>query len=157
MEYSNYIETRDAAVLDGTELLAGSKSGSAKRWTTQQIADLASGSGGVDDATVDTSGASITFNFQGVVHRIFIGNSSFASGKLIAYSENTNALKYEFLYEITNVAATLTFPSNSLVYTLTGSYDAPSKTWTPNDVGKYQLDASFDGTNWWIKIFGYYS
>lgn len=156
MEYSNYIETRDAAILDGSELVAGSQSGSAKRWTTQQIADLATGVA-VDRATVSTSASPITLNFQGEVYRIFVGSASFAAPRTIAYSENTNALKYEVLFEITDVAAVLTFPSNSIVWSIAGVYENVGKTWTANDIGKFKIEASYDGTNWWIKIFGYFS
>lgn len=62
-EYSDYIEARTAAgSLDGTEIMAGSKSGNSRRWTTQQVADLANAmaqasfidretpSGAIDDA-----------------------------------------------------------------------------------------------------------
>lgn len=46
-EFSDYVESRILApTLDGNELMAGSKSGLARKWTTQQIANLvAPGSG----------------------------------------------------------------------------------------------------------------
>lgn len=41
-EYSDYVESRIAApTIDGTELMAGSKDGQSRQWTTQQVADLA--------------------------------------------------------------------------------------------------------------------
>lgn len=158
MEYSDYIESRTAAsALTGAEMVGISQGGVARRTTAQDIADLATGSGGgVDDATIDTSGGTITFNFQEVVSRIFIGNASFATPKTIAYSEATNALKFEFLFQVTNVAAVLTLQSNSLVNAIAGIWDSTGKTWTPNDIGRYVLEGTYDGTNWWIKIRGFY-
>lgn len=158
MEFSDYAESRTAAsTLTGTEIIPLSQGGSARRTTTQDIADLASISGGsVDSATIDTSGGTITLNFQSVVSRIFIGSASFATFKTINYSENTNALKFEFLFQITDLAAVLTLPSNSLVNTTAGVWDSSGKTWTPNDIGRFTLTGTYDGTNWWIKIRGFY-
>ena len=47
-EYSDYVEQagrRYVGALSGEELMAGSRGGVSKSWTTQQIADLAAGSG----------------------------------------------------------------------------------------------------------------
>lgn len=104
---------------------------------------------------VDTSGATLTLDFNGSKHRLFVGSASFATSKTIALSNSTNALIFTFSFEISNVAATLIFPS---------TFTMSDPRWTDSthtlnlnpDTGKFKLKAEYNGTDWYMELFGPY-
>lgn len=104
----------------------------------------------IDSATPSTAGSTITLDMNNQIQRLFVGSASFATPKTLAISNTTNALVFNFHFQITNIAATLTLPSGWLMS------DAlfASNVWTPVTTGLYELGGSFDGTNWKIKIMG---
>lgn len=109
----------------------------------------------VQTAQADTSGATITLDFDSGSDYVFVGSASFATAKTIALDNDTNALRLVFLFQITNVAATLTFPSS---FTMSDAlWNSSSQVWTALDTGKFKARAEFDGTNWHMEITGPYS
>lgn len=106
----------------------------------------------LDQASADTSGATITLNMNSQVQRSFVGSASFSAAKAIALSNTTNSLCFNFVYTITNVTAVLTFPTE--FQSKDPNWDSGANTWTPAEAGKYELGASYDGTNWIVKFFG---
>lgn len=104
----------------------------------------------IDSATPSTAGSTITLDMNNQIQRLFVGSASFSTPKTLAISNATNALVFNFHFQITNIAATLTLPSGWLMS------DAlfASNVWTPVTTGLYELGGSFDGTNWKIKIMG---
>lgn len=105
----------------------------------------------MDIVSVSTASGTITLTFgDGILaySRRFYGSASFATPKTIALAFNTNANHFTFLFTITDVAATLTFPSGfkssdtrflSLVFTST-------------ETGTFKATADYDGTNWFIDF-----
>jgi hypothetical protein len=57
---------------------------------------------------------------------------------------------FNFHFEVTSVAAALTFPSGWLM----SDVNFTTLVWTPPSTGKYEMGGSYDGTNWKIKIVG---
>lgn len=106
----------------------------------------------LDQVSADTTGATITLNMNSQVQRSFVGSASFSAAKAIALSNTTNSLVFNFTYTVTNVTAVLTFPSE--FQSKDPNWDSGANTWTPAEAGKYELGASFDGTNWIVKFFG---
>lgn len=106
----------------------------------------------LDQASADTSGATITLDMNSQVQRSFVGSASFSAAKAIALSNTTNSLCFNFVYTITNVTAVLTFPTE--FQSKDPNWDSGANTWTPAEAGKYELGASYDGTNWIVKFFG---
>lgn len=107
----------------------------------------------LETLSINTTNPTITLFFQDCRDRIFFGASSFATAKTIDFDSATNALRFSFIFEITNVAAVLTFPSS--VVMSDARWDNTAKAWTSVDIGKFKADAVFDGTNWYIEISKY--
>lgn len=110
----------------------------------------ASGKYVFDQVTATTTGGTITLDMNSQIQRMFLGSASFATSKIIAFSNTTNSLVFNFQFEITNIAGTLTFPSGT---TMADSHYA-SLVWTATTIGKYEMGGSFDGANWKVKIVG---
>lgn len=105
--------------------------------------------------SVATTSGTITFDFGNQVNRKFVGATSFATPKTIAYSNSGFANEYRAMFDITNVAAVLTFPGSTICNA--AGWDSTGKTWTPTYEGKYKFKADFDGTNWWLEVNEAYS
>jgi hypothetical protein len=101
--------------------------------------------------SVSTSTGTITLNFDSTVERVFVGNATFATAKDIALINDTYASIFEFVFEITNVAAELEFPTEFVMNDVRWEVSV-AKTWTPDAVGKYKAKAVWDGTDWLLDI-----
>lgn len=135
--------------LTGAELFEVLQTAANKKATTNQVAAAL-----LSRLQVDTSGATITLNFNSFANRKFYGSASFAAAKTIALSNSTNAVELTFFFTITNVAAALTFPSS---FTMSDPrWNDSSHVWTSIDTGKFKAKAEFDGTDWHMEIFGPY-
>jgi hypothetical protein len=106
----------------------------------------------LDQTTSSTASGTITLDLNNQIQRIFVGSATFATSKTMALSNSTNALVFNFHFEVTNVAATLVFPSTWLMSDT--NFNTGSDTWTPPSTGKYEMGGTYDGTNWKIKISG---
>lgn len=105
----------------------------------------------MDIVSSDTTGATITLDFGTTVlaySRRFFGSASFATPKTIALASNTNANHFTFIFTITDVAATLTFPASFK------SSDTRflSLVFTSSETGTFKATADFDGTSWYIDF-----
>jgi hypothetical protein len=110
----------------------------------------AASGGGVTSSTVSTAGGTITFDFLGSTDKIFVGSASFSTPKTIALSNDTSAVRMDFVLEITDVLAVLEFPSS---FTMNdGRWDTITKKWTALNTGVYTGYAIFDGTDWRLSI-----
>lgn len=110
---------------------------------------LGEGRSGV--SSVSTAGGTITLDFLSAYKMSFIGSASFSTPKTIAHSNAGNAAEYDFMFEITNVAAKLTFPAAYIMSDARWEGSNPQE-WEPTEVGKYKATATYDGINWWLEI-----
>lgn len=109
----------------------------------------------LDRASSSTSGSTITLDLNSQKERIFVGSASFSSAKTLALSNTTNALVFNFHFEVTNTAAVLTCPNTFLM--VDENWNGTSDQWTPPATGKYEMGGVYDGTNWKVKVVGPYN
>jgi hypothetical protein len=101
--------------------------------------------------TVATGGGTLTFDCSGANWAILALPTSFATPKTVALSNDTRARKIDFSFQITNVAAIITFPASFIMSDVRWEEDNPQE-WKPVEVGKYTGTALYDGTNWFLTI-----
>jgi len=105
----------------------------------------------LDIVTPSTASGTITFDFELKQKRTFWGSASFSTPKTIAFDNDSEAQEFDFVLNITNVAAILTFPAtvtmDDVRWEATGA-----KEWEPSGTGSFKGHAVFDGTNWKIDI-----
>ena len=106
----------------------------------------------IDQASVSTASSPITLNMNSQVQRSFVGSATFATPRTMALSNTTNSMFFNFFFQITNLAAVLTFPSDWI--SADDSFDGTD--WTPPLTGKYTMHGEFDDTNneWSVSIYG---
>jgi hypothetical protein len=106
----------------------------------------------LESASADTSGATITLDMTDLKQRMFVGSASFATAKAMALSNNSNALVFQFAFQISNVAATLTWPAGFTMQSDDTRWNSGTRVWTAAAIGKYEASATYDGTEWKLKI-----
>jgi|SRR5688572_961578 len=108
----------------------------------------------LDLVTCDVSGSTITLDFENRYQRMFVGSASFATPKTVAIeaTTDTNALVFDVKFNLSNVAAVLTFPSNFVMVVPDTRWDNTAKTFTAAATGKHEFSATFDGTDWDLKV-----
>jgi hypothetical protein len=106
----------------------------------------------IDQATSSTAGGTITLDCNSQIQRSFVGSASFATSKALALTNTTNAMFFNLFVNVTNVAATLTPPTDWYF----SSPDFNGTLWTPPATGRYEFGGSFDDVNdeWHIKVSG---
>lgn len=111
---------------------------------------------GLDSATVSTAGGTITLDMNSQAERMFKGSASIGAPKTWALSNTAEAI---FIPSAKFVMTTLdlqTFPASFKMSTFDANWNPSTNVWTPPDVGTYDMSATFDGTNWLMKIQGPY-
>lgn len=105
-----------------------------------------------DQTSASTASSPITLDMNSQLWRSFVGSATFATPKTMALSNTTNSLEFRFFFEITNVAAVLTFPSDWI--SADDSFDGTD--WTPPLTGKYYMAGDFNDTSneWTVSIYG---
>lgn len=101
--------------------------------------------------TVDTTGSSILLTFgNGVLayQRRFVGSTSFATPKTVDLAYNTNANHYTFIFEITDVAATLTFDATCK----SGDSRFSGLVFTSDEIGIFKVTADKYASSWILEF-----
>lgn len=107
--------------------------------------------------TVDVSGGTITLDLNSIDQMMYVGSASFGTPKTIALSNATNGLVIDFKFNLSNVAAVLTFPTSFTMQTTDLRWNDGAHTFTPSATGKHEFSATFDGTDWDLKITNPYA
>lgn len=105
----------------------------------------------MDIVSSDTTGATITLDFGSTVlaySRRFYGSASFATPKTIALGNSTNANHFTFIFTITDVAATLTFPA----VCISGDSRFSSLVFTSLETGTFKVTGDYNGTNFLLDF-----
>lgn len=105
-------------------------------------------------ASVDTTGGTITLDFNTGTFKNFYGSGNVGSGKIIAVSNITKASKGMLFLNLTSAIA-LTFPANYKHQSFASGWAA--NVWTAPAAGYYRIEMSYDGTDWLIDIYGDYT
>lgn len=174
IEYSNYVETRPPADADGSELMAVSKNGEAVQLTSLQVALLSPGVSDGDkgdvivtdggtvwetknfvQAVVDSTGDTITLDFQSKISGNFSASASFSAPREVILANTDRAWKYEFNFEVTDVDIPIDFGPNSR----STHANFLNGVMSPADVGLWKVTGTRRyGTDIWMLDFnGVYS
>lgn len=104
--------------------------------------------------TVSTAGATITLPHNSKYETFFTGLTSFATHKTVVRTGESRTMRWTFMWEITNLAATLNFGSD----TRSWSNQFVGGVFTPLDTGAYKVVATrrYDDI-WWLDFKGVYS
>ena len=111
---------------------------------------------GLDSAVVSTAGGTITLDMNAQAERMFRGSASIGAVKTWALSNDTNAIFIPSVKFVMTTTDDQTFPAAFKMSTFDANWNDGTKKWTPPDVGTYEISATFDGTNWLMKIQGPY-
>jgi len=101
---------------------------------------------------VVTSGGTITCDCGEARIAMFFGGSSFATAKILSFINSTENYKRYFSFEITDPAATLEIPD-----ALMSDPRWDGTLWTPDGIGKFELEMNYNGSEYNAKITGPYA
>lgn len=113
-------------------------------------------SGLVTQSSASTSGGTITLDLNSKINSSFVGSATFATPKTMAFSNvlsgSSDPVYFNFFFEVTNIAAVLTMPSDVVMSDI--NWDGTD--WVPPTTGKCEMVGSYDNTNnlWYVKIQG---
>lgn len=110
-----------------------------------------------DIIVVDTSGATITLDFAFKAQRVFVGNAAFATPKTIALANADNAVSFQFIPNMSNVAAVLTFPTEFTMQNSDDRWVDASHQFTAEVTGKHKFVSTYDGTDYTMEASNPYS
>ena len=110
----------------------------------------------VDVSEVDTTGATITLDMDTRRMRSFYGSDVVDGNRTISFDNAGVALVVpSFRFEVDDLHV-FTFPGNTKMSD--ALWDSSAKTWTPMDIGEYEMQATYDALSptgtWFVKIFG---
>jgi hypothetical protein len=104
---------------------------------------------------VDTTGDTITLDFESKIYGNFSGSATFAAPREVVRTNQTNALKFDFMFEVTDVDVPIDFGAD----TRSTSALFVDGVFTPQDVGLYKVTGTRygPGGNWILDFRGVYS
>jgi hypothetical protein len=130
---------------------ADSGAGTYAVWSVNLVGIPSSAVSLIGSSIPSTAGGTVTLDFNGKIIVIFTGSAVFGGAKIIAYSNDSLALKFDFMFQIGNVSHALTFPSNTRMNDI--RFNSITKIWASiAEIGFFKAHGTFDGTNWWIDI-----
>lgn len=103
----------------------------------------------IDLLKVSSVSATITLDVAQKKARVFSVDPAIAAPKTWALANDFVALSIKFIFSVSGAYAQ-TFPANFKMNDV--RWDKIAKTWTPEDFGTYQGEATFDGANWELVI-----
>jgi hypothetical protein len=139
--------------LSGSEELEINDGGTTRKVTSQSIADLASAGAGITRNDVDTAPGFLTLDWLNQADLIFVGNSSFSTSRTVLMTNAAFGKRFTFIFVISDVAATITFPGNFKMKSSLVTWDSGTQTWESDfSTGEFKAYAIFDGTSWIMDI-----
>lgn len=160
IEFSDYVESRTPVdAPDGTELIPVSKDGSSARMTSAQIASLVVVPPSEDDfiqSVVDTTGDTITLDFEDKVFGNFAGGATFLAPRTVVRANEDRAIVFDFMFEVTEENVPIDFGED----TRSTSAMFADGVFTPQDVGLYKVHGTRYGPGgviWILDFRGVYS
>jgi len=141
-----------ADALTGEEIIALVQGGASKQTTVQEVVNLAVGINEVGFTDLGTGSGTLDLNFGDAYIGFFRGQTSFATAKNVTTSVDSNAFQFHFSFQISNVAATLTFPSGYTGDSSDPRWDSTNRRWTADSIGKYKVVGTFDGAEWKVEF-----
>lgn len=108
----------------------------------------------VGSGSVFTSGSTISLDFGDAYISFFSGQSSISSANTVTLSGDVVASMFVFFIQISNVAGTLTFPSNFTALSSETRWNNTTKRFTASATGKYKITGTYDvsGAQWRLEF-----
>lgn len=103
--------------------------------------------------TVSTSGGTISFDLLSLREALFTGSAAIGAIKTWAFVNDLNARRMFFRFNINGIYSQ-TLPANVKMQSFVGEWDDSAKTWTPAVTGDYEAELSYNGTTWYMKMYG---
>lgn len=138
--------------VSGTTVTLGFAPATGQRVGIYYITDLVMGTDYLAQAEVDTSGSPIVLDMLDKVQRMFKQSADIGGNKTIELSNDGNALVFQFSFAITGALYTLTWPAEFLMQSTDLRWNDGTKIWAPTEIGTYEASATWNGTNWLLKI-----
>lgn len=110
----------------------------------------------LDSVIVSTAGSAITLDMNNQAQRMFKGSASIGAIKTWILANETAAIFIPSVKFTMTTTDDQTFPSTFKMVTFDPNWNDSTKKWTPPSTGTYEMSATFDGTNWLMKIQGPY-
>lgn len=108
--------------------------------------------GGVDIASINIAAAPVICDFKGLSERIFKGSANISSNKTLQFDNAGEATRVFIRINTTVAGIVLNLPNNvKMAYV---DWDASAKQLTLSDAGEYELEGTYDGVYWTMKIHG---
>jgi hypothetical protein len=103
--------------------------------------------------TVSTSGGTISFDLLSLREALFTGSAAIGAIKTWAFVNDLNSRRMFFRFNINGIYSQ-TMPANVKMQSFVGEWDDSAKTWTPAVTGDYEAEMSYNGTTWYMKMYG---
>lgn len=107
----------------------------------------------IENFTVVTTGGTITLDFQLFREALFTGSAAIGADKTWVFANQLNARRLFFRFNLSGLHVQ-TLPATVKMPDWTGGWDDTAKTWTPSQIGDYEAEATYNGTQWNMKING---
>lgn len=105
----------------------------------------------VKDATV--AAGTVELDVNNLKKRTFKFADVIGEAKTWSILKGSNAIKLNVTFELSTLDLQ-TFPATFNVWTLAGFWDGATNIWTPTDLGKYEMEITYNGVYHSVKIFG---
>lgn len=107
----------------------------------------------VDSDVTVSGGGFITLDLKNAQDIRLRCTSSIVNSKTVSLSNAAAAKRFVLFFEITTIAATLTFQSNFKMSSDDPRWDSSTQTWASDYVtGKFKANVWFDGNDWYMDI-----
>lgn len=106
-------------------------------------------------SVVDTSGTTVVMDFEDTLKGSFTGSVTFNAPRTITRANETRAIEFDFMFEVTDVDIPIDFGSD----TRSPDIRFVSGVFTPQDVGLYKVEGTRYGPGglWLLDFNGVYS
>jgi hypothetical protein len=152
-ENKKITELATASTPTGAELFELVQGGVNKKATLNDVIALTAPD--FVQSVVDTSGTTVVLDFEDTLKGSFTGSVTFAAPRTITRANESRAIEYDFMFEVTAVDVPIDFGSD------TRSPDARflDGVFTPADVGLYKVKGTRYGPGglWLLDFNGVYS
>lgn len=106
----------------------------------------------LDLQSTNTTTVPIVIDFLHLDNVRFKGSNTIGAAKTWSFDNDESAKQFSLLFELTTTDQQ-TFPASVIMSDGRWELDG-AKIWTPLSIGKYKMQGTFDGSNWWVEING---
>ncbi len=150
MAQKKFTQLPATSVPTGPEIAAWVQGGASVKGTILDIANFVT-----RRTIVSTATSTLTFDFSSRLKVVFVPNDVLASPQDVVFSNTDNAVEFDFIFQIFDVAAVITFPAGVGMNDV--RWDSGSQEWTPDGTGYFKAHGVYNGSAWFVDISQSYS